>query len=405
MFRLNREPLPLIISLVLAAVSVGLYLGTLWVTWGPILRSQPLGAAKIQQPVALDFALHWTASHLALAGEADKVYDYAQLRAREQELTGYGPHPWPYPPTALLLDYPLALAPYFLSLALWSAMTLALYLLVLYRIAPRPLTIFWALAFVGTFANLAFGQNGFISAALLGGGLVLLESSPLTAGILLGLLSYKPHLAVLTPLALLVGRQWRALGGAIASSALLILGSIAVFGPDIWIICLKTIPGTLANLNTEAKWFSKMPSVYATLRLAGLASPTAWFFQGAAMLLAGALVVRFWTAPTSLPVKSAALVVATLLFSPHIWYYDLPLLALPLAWFWWEGSTKGWLPGEEILLILSWIIPALSFILSAYMYPQGPLYLVPAIILLLRRYFLEQRKGRHPEQVTLELSG
>jgi len=63
-----------------------------------------------------------------------------------------------------------------------------------------------ALAFPGTFQNFIQGQNGFLSAALLGGGLVILERFPLTGGMLLGALSYKPHLAALIPVALLAGR-------------------------------------------------------------------------------------------------------------------------------------------------------------------------------------------------------
>lgn len=406
MFNLNREQIPLVSGLVLAAVSLGLYLGLLWVSWGPVLRSQSLLAARIERPVALDFPLHWTASYLALAGEPATVYDYARLRTLEKELTGGGPSSWPYPPTALLIVYPLALAPYFISLAIWLAVTLGLYLLVLYKIAPRPFTIFWVLTFLGTFANLAFGQNGYISAALLGGGLLFLESSPPAAGILLGLLSYKPHLAALIPLALLAGRRWRPLMWALVSGMGLILVSVAVFGVDIWRMFLESLPNTLTNLYTETTWFYKMVSVFAVVRLAGWAASTAWIFQGAAMLAAVVLVVWTWSGPASLLVKGAGLVVAILLFSPHIWYYDLTLLAIPLAGFWWQGLTKGWLPWEKMLLILSWIMPALGWFLSMEIRcTQGPLYLVPLTILLIRRYFWEQGQGWESGGSAMEISG
>jgi hypothetical protein len=350
-------------------------------------------AARIGQPVAFDFPLHWTASSLALAGEAATVYDYPRLRIREKQLTGYGPHPWPYPPTALLIDFPLALAPYFVSLAIWLTVTLGVYLLILYKIAPHPLTIFWELTFFGTFANLVVGQNGFISGAFLGGGLLLLESSPAAAGILLGLLSYKPHLAALIPLALLAGRRWQTLIWAMVSGMALMLASGAVFGLNIWGLFLESLSSTLTDLHNQALWFYKMPSVFGALRMVGLEPSTTWIFQGATMLAAAALVVWIWSGPASLLVKGAALVVATLLFSPHIMYYDLAILAIPLAGFWWQGLTKGWLPWEKSLLLLSWTTPALNLLFSMMMVPQGPLYLAPLVILMLRRYFWEQDRA------------
>jgi hypothetical protein len=385
MIKYFKDQFPLIVSLALASFCLTLFIGNLARIWGPVLGSQDLLAPQTSKPIALDFPLHWTASFLALIGEPASVYDFDQLQIIEKNLTGHGPHPWPYPPTALLIDLPLSLAPYFVSLALWLAVTLGVYLLVLFRIAPHPLTILWSLAFIGTFMNFYFGQNGFLSAALLGGGLLLLENRPLLGGMLLGLLSYKPHIFVLLPLALLLGRYWRALGGLVISGFGLFLASVALFGFDIWQIFLRNIPHTMHNLHTEALWFDKMPSVFAAVRCAGQGVGLAWIFQGLAMSLAVTLVVWFWFGPAILPLRAAALVLATLLFSPHIWYYDLTLLALPLAWFWQLGSTRGWLPGEQSLLILSWIMPLLNFLLV-----PGPIYLVVPLILLFHRYTWEK---------------
>jgi hypothetical protein len=399
---LNRRQLPFIAALTLGAICLTLYVWHLQRTWGPILHGQSLLAPRVAPPIAQDFALHWTGSFLALAGEPASVYDYSRFGRVEQELTGIGPHPWPYPPTGLLIDLPLALLPYFVSLAAWLTVTMGLYLLVLYRIAPHPLTIFWALAFFGTFENFFFGQNGFLSAALLGGGLLLLNGFPLVGGMCLGLVSYKPHLAALIPLALLAGRRWRALGGAVASGAILALASAAFFGWDIWWIFLKNISGTLNNLYTRAGWFYKMPSVFAAARLAGFDVPGAWIFHGAAMLAAAALVVWIWSRPASTAIRSSALATAILLFSPHIWYYDLTVLALALAWLWREGCTKGWLPGEQLLLLLSWLMPLASFCLAAGMqWSQGPLYLALPMIMVVRRYSWEKRQAGEMRAVTL----
>ena len=46
--------------------------------------------------------------------------------------------------------------------------------------------------------------------AFLGGGTVFVAVRAVVAGVLFGLQAYKPHLALMIPVALLAGRQWRA---------------------------------------------------------------------------------------------------------------------------------------------------------------------------------------------------
>jgi alpha-1,2-mannosyltransferase len=47
--------------------------------------------------------------------------------------------------------------------------------------------------------NLTYGQNGFLTASLLGGALAMLRRWPLLAGILFDLLSYKPQFGLMIP--------------------------------------------------------------------------------------------------------------------------------------------------------------------------------------------------------------
>ena len=399
---LNWERLILAASLFVAVFCLTLYTEHLWHEWRPIIHSQSWRATRLTAPVAKDFPLHWTASYLALAGEPTTIYHNARFKEAEQALTGLGGHPWPYPPTALLIDLPLSLLPYFLALAAWLAVTMGLYLLVLYCIAPHPLTLLWSLAFFGTFENFYFGQNGFLSAAFIGGGLLLLDSSPFLGGALLGLLSYKPHLAALIPLALLAGRRWRALAGAAVAAACLALVSLWAFPLEMWALFLHGIPHTMDRLYGQALWFYKMPTVFAAVRLAGGGVPAAWFGQGLAMAAAVILVVWLWRVPASPAERAAGLIMGILLFSPHIWYYDLPLLAVPLAWLWWEGYRRGWLPLEQILLFWSWFLPLVSFFLSVELkWPTGPVYLIPLLILVLRRLHGERRQAAAKPGVTV----
>jgi len=89
--------------------------------------------------------------------------------------------------------------------------------------------------------------------------------------------------------------------------------------------------------------------------------------------------------------RNALLVLLTLLFTPHAFYYDLTLLALPLAWIGWHGHTHGWLPGELTILTLAWLLPFLIiFRVIAGInlnLPLVPLILLALVILVLRRQY------------------
>jgi len=382
----RRDCLVLTFSLILAGVSLGLYAYFLWGVWGPVLKSHAILAPRLSEPIALDYMQYWTASHLTLAGEPGSVYNVGRFTEVETGFLGLGGHPWPYPPTALLIAWPLALIPYIPSLFLWLGVTIGLYFFVLYRTAPHPLTLFWAMGFLGVFQNVYFGQNGFLSAALLGGGLLLIERRPFLAGAILGLLTYKPHLAALVPLALLAGRRWRGLSGFAASAVGLALAGVVFFGVEVWELFLRNASNTVDNLYAQSSWLEKMPTMFAGVHMAGFGVAAAWMAQAPCMLIAAALVVWAWRGPASPAVRAASLAVGVLLFPPHLWFYDLPILTIALAWIGWEGYAQGFTPWEKLLLLCAWVAPYAAYLLLACLkWPTGSLYLVPTIILIVRR--------------------
>ena len=65
------------------------------------------------EPVGTDFSNVWTASRLALSGLPASVYDMAAQRSLQQEVfvAGSGFYPFFYPPTHLLICWPLASSP------------------------------------------------------------------------------------------------------------------------------------------------------------------------------------------------------------------------------------------------------------------------------------------------------
>jgi hypothetical protein len=347
-----------------------------------------------QKPFGGDFSYYWLASKMALAGNPAAVYDPARLQAALANFFGIPlPFHFFYPPNFLLAVLPFALLPYHASLAVWLLTTLALYVWVIRRLVPHFLAIIAAVMFAGALANFAYGQNGFLSTALLGGGLLLLDEAPLAGGFLLGLLTYKPHLAVLVPVALLAGRRWQALAAMAATAAGLILASGLVLGFPVWQIFLtKIIPGFLKSLGAGQVMASggfpwtKMPTLFSAIYASGLGFWPAIIMQGLASLIVTLLVWRVWSQGASLAVRGSLLVLATLLFSPYLVDYDLCLLALPLAWIAWDGHLHGWLPGEQLVLFFCWLMPMMcEKVAQAAFLPLAPLFLLALGYLTLRR--------------------
>jgi hypothetical protein len=339
-------------------------------------------------PIGGDFSFCWAAVSLVLGGEPGAVYDFARLKALEKALFGVDVTvSWPYPPSYLLLLLPFGLLPYLPSLVVWLCTTLAGYLYVIRRIAPHPRMIWLALAFPGALLNLFFGQNGFLSATFLGGGLLLLDRSPWLAGLLLACLTYKPHLAILVPVALVAGRRWRALlAMAIGSGAIILVTTLAL-GAKVWLAFIHNIPKAMNTLETGGLgMMDMMPTVFMAVHLSGAGVVAARILHGATMLAVVGLVVWVWRRESPPPLRNAMLVLGILMFSPHGYVYDLAILALPMAWLGWEGYTKGWGPGEKTVLFLAWISPVVLIRLAQATHVQlTPLVLIGLIFLVLRR--------------------
>lgn len=338
------------------------------------------------RPLGADFSHYWVASSLAKAGDPGAVYNFQEfLAAQEAFFKVKFPLPWLYPPTYLLLVLPLAFLPYLPALAVWLVVTLGAYLAVVRRIAPHPLTLWLALAFPGTFQNFFHGQNGFMSAALLGGGLLLLNRSPLTGGFLLGLLSYKPHLWVLVPLALVAGRRWRALMAAMAAALAMVLASWLVLGQQVWIAYWHNISLPMKLLGEGFLPIDKMVTVFSALLQFGTGLVTALVVQTVIMIAVGGAIFWLWRRETAFAVQASGLVLGILLFTPYSFSYDLVLLAIPLAWLGWEGYTKEWLPGEQLFLALGWTMPFIAIIGGQLKVQLAPLILVALFLLVWRR--------------------
>lgn len=327
-----------------------------------------------------DFLAFWVASAQGLAGKGAQIYDPANFFAALAAAAGQEfSTPWFYPPSFLLLILPLALLPYYLSLSMWVTVTLGSFLLVIRRLAPSRHTLWWALAFPGTLINLDYGQNGLLFAALLGGGLLMLERTPVCAGILLGLLSCKPNLALLIPVALVVGRYWRALGAALITAVVLALASGLALGWDAWGAFWHVYQVPIQAMEKGQVILAAMPTVAAMILKAGGGTRLAYLAQALIMLVTLVAVAWAWSREVPMALKVSVLTLSTLLFTAFAFEYELVRLAIPMAWLGWEGQRRGWRPGTKLFLVCGWLTPLFCRFLAR----MDTVQLTPLVLLLL----------------------
>jgi len=125
--------------------------------------------------------------------------------------------------------------------------------------------------------------------------------------------------------------------------------------------------------------FGKILSVFGAARLWGASVRASYVMQAAYSLPAAVAVLWIWLRPVGFPVKAAALAAGTLLITPYFLDYDSVLLALPIAWLYWDAMHSDFLPWEKSILFLVWLFPMFARILGL----AASLPLMPVVLALL----------------------
>ena len=256
------------------------------------------------RPLGTDFSNIYVAGRYALEGEPTAPFDPPRQEAMERTLFGpatpfYG---WHYPPFFLLVAAPLAHLSYLPALAVWQAVTFALYLAamaLLMRAGPAPPAprlrdwLLIAIAFPAVFVNLTHGHNGFLTAALMAAALALLDLRPVLAGLCFGLLVYKPQFGLMIPLVLAATARWRVFASATATVAALVGIVTLLFGPEVWTAFLASTHFTrTVVLEQGGTGFYKIQSAFALVRLWGGPVVLAYVAQAAVTIAVGAFLVQ-----------------------------------------------------------------------------------------------------------------
>jgi hypothetical protein len=287
------------------------------------------------RPLGDDFVNYWAGAFLAWHGRAAEVYNWPAYHAFQESIVGAGldPYLYSYPPILLILTAPFAALPYLPGLATWLIASWFAFYRALRLAMPGRDGLLLALATPAVFVNAYGGQNGTWTAALFGGGLCLIERRPFVAGALFGLMTYKPHLGLLIPVALLAGRQWWAIAGAVTSAGALLLATLLMFGPDIWrdysniVSVMRT-----AILEDGTMSWHRMVSVFMFARRLGADMQAAYAIQAAVGFIAAGVVAFAWLRDVPAPIRKSLLVLGTLLATPYLQDYDTVVCAFVVAW-------------------------------------------------------------------------
>jgi hypothetical protein len=315
-----------------------------------------------------DWMVFYTAARAYFEGNLPLVFDGESLTAAlNQRFASWlaltlNLHPWVYPPTFLLVFLPFGLLPVVLSLAAFmlTGFVAVLIAAFLYVGPGRPRWIVAASLVLCPAVpfNVMTGQNAFFTSALLVGGFGLIGRSPVLGGMLLGLLSFKPQLWLMAPIALLAARQWRALASTAVTAVLLAMFSLVVFGPEIWRAWIELMTG----LNEAYRaWVINGRlnglSVFACVSLLGAPQSVASVAQAVAIGLAAVAV--YWAYRREAPpaLQLSLLLAATMLAAPHASASDAVILALASSLYLVE-PRRGSLSAAQVTLAAAvWISP------------------------------------------------
>jgi glycosyl transferase family 87 len=357
-------------------------------------------------PIYTDFTTCWVIGVEALHRHATALYDPAEFIKIQTALLGAQKflYPnWPYPPTFSLIMAPFALLPYFWSFVTWISFTVVGCIIVVYLIVRRSAAIPLVLASPFTLWNILAGQNGFLTASLLGASLLFLERQPVLAGVFIGCLTYKPQFGILFPVALAAVRQWRAIASAVATTALLVGASAAVFGISAWEVFPRALFqqfGVVLDaqvLPDSAATWGCLQTIYGLIRHLDGGAGVAWVAQGLTALMLAAVVWFVWRSPARYSLKAAILSAAALLASPYAFAYDMAAIAIPVAFLARDQMRCGWLKGEQTTLLA--LFCAILALLVIFRDPPGgipfgnlpgmvPAVLIALLILIIRRLLI-----------------
>ena len=343
-----------------------------------------LVVVSFRQPVlGGDFMVFYTFGTAARLGEWALQYDWPAFHSLQISLIPTSDsifYPPTYPPLVPVLFAPLSLLSFPAAYVAWTAVSTGLYcgaMTIAARGAPpmsRSHVLLGAMLFPPFIAHQALGQStvwpliGFV-----GGSWALLRCRPIVAGLILSVVAIKPHLGMAMAVVLLATRLWRVVGGILLGLALQAGVTVVVCGTtavEAYLrITLRVLRDTTLINPVDDRHSHGLRIILESLVPHGIAT-LGWVLSSA---LFSWMLVRVWRDSGDWTLRMSALLLATLLISPHVQTYDAILLAPAALWLCrWAVST--WQPSVLVaVLVLS----------VAFVVPSARLWSIPLTLPLM----------------------
>lgn len=356
---MTRPPSHLRKRLWLAGGGVALFLLTLVVA-GPLL-DKTAGTGKVW--LGHDFLPAYVAGHFVRTGQPARMYDRDAFRVEQDRVVGEAGLELDKryaaalnPPHFAILFAPLSALPYRAAAGVWLGINAACFaaaVVLLIRMLPPEFRRDWkAWGLVPLLAATSMPflqaaghqQNTFVSLLILASVVTLWRGErAFAAGLVAGLLFYKPQVALVIALVLAANMGRRAVLGLGVTGIILLLVT--------FVLLPGALPTYLQTLPTNLQWIQGQPGYpwgrhatflgFAHLLLQGGTSgaPALWarvLWLSAASAGTAALAAVLLRSPKTAPSRDhliAATVAVTPLLLPYYLDYDLLLLSVPAVLF------------------------------------------------------------------------
>jgi hypothetical protein len=321
-----------------------------------------------------DFLQFSVSANLIEQARARQLYDDQVLGNEIRKIVGHDTSVrlrYFYGPQVALLFIPLLRLPFLGQAVVWVALSLLIYFACVYLVWKKSvglrghgrLVAIGAVAYPPLFHFFVRGQiSAMILLCITAAYFAFLLNRHLLAGICLGLLVIKPQFLVAIPLVLLLARAWRALAG-LTFSATVQWGFVYLyFGASIMrsyanMLLHSAFRPATTELSLSA---AQMHSLHSFWELLVPWRGAVWALYVLSSFAVIAIAAAVWKSCAPLAIRFSGLIFAAVLVNPHIYIYDLLVLAVPLLLLtdWVLNNTVDALkPMVSSLLYLISILP------------------------------------------------
>lgn len=318
-----------------------------------------------------DFLPSYISARLIAQGRAAELYSEQVAANAIQALVGQPSRvrlPNLYGPQVGLLFVPLARFSFPIAARTWVVTSLFIYCCCIYviwkscpNLRPFASTVaICAIAFPPLFHFFVRGQTSALALACFTAAYCAFRADrKWLAGVALGFLFFKPQFLVAIPIVLLLARAWKEFLGLVVSAGAQFAFARIYFGPVVmhaYLDALRNFPRGGIELSLAPIQMHSLRSFWMLLVPWPELALTLYLLSSVVVIAVAAVV---WRSPVPLGIRFSALTLAAVLVNPHLFVYDLLVLApaLLLIVHWTLIHEQSATSGLRLLSYCAYVLP------------------------------------------------